>query len=364
MVFELSRKNNGSKRGIGRRFTDGVRSAADGVRNAAASTLRNVADRIEGPIESFEVANRKSPFQVDPGRQTLWGTQDEIAEVYGRDRSVISRHLKNLFASGELDEAAVCADFARTDADGKIYQVAHYNLIAILKVGFRVHSPRAAEFRDWAAQKLERYVVDGFVLNEERLRNDPTAAQSLAEQVRAIRYDEKNLYARVRDCVVLVSSDYDGTSEQVRSFFARMQDKFHFAACEQTAQQILLTRADATKDRVGMTTQINNRPTLANAKIAKNYLSPEELRLQMLAGDAFFVYVENMIARGRTATTAQLLAKIDEVFKFNEIPEFPGYVGPYIKPQVDAHVKTQYDLFRARTAQERYDDARRIPPNT
>lgn len=359
----MVQKNNDPKRGLSRRFTDGVRSAADGVRNAAANTLRNVADRIEGPIERFEIANQALPFQIDAARGTVWATQQQMSDLYGRDPATIREHLKNLYDSNELDKDSVEGKFPSTAADGKTYQVTHYRLTAILKVGFRVHSPRAAEFRDWAAQKLERYVVDGFVLNEERLRNDAAAVQSLAEQVRAIRYDEKNLYTRVRDCVVLVSSDYDGTSDQVRSFFARMQDKFHFAACEQTAQQILLTRADATKDRMGMTTQLNNRPTLADARIAKNYLSPEELKLQMLAGDAFFVYVENMIARGRTATTAQLLAKIDEVFKFNEIPEFPGYVGPYIKPQVDAHVKTQYDLFRARTAQERYDDARRLPPS-
>lgn len=126
---------------------------------------------------------------------------------------------------------------------------------------------------------LKDYVVHGYALDEERLRNDPAAAQSLAEKVREIRFDEKNLYARVRDCVAAVASDYDGSSGEIRKFFAKMQDKFDFAACEQTAQQLLLARADGTKDRMGMTTQLNARPTLADAKIAENYLSSEEVKL-------------------------------------------------------------------------------------
>ncbi|WP_437872051.1 RhuM family protein [Methylorubrum extorquens] len=362
----MVQKNNGSKRGFGRRIADGVRAASDGMRSATANALRGVADRIEVPRATFEIADIKIDFGVDAAGNTLWATQQQIADLFGRNTDTVGEHLANAYAEGEISREATTGDFpvVRIEGGREVARtIKHYNLDAILAVGSRVKSPRGTQFRQWAFRILKEYVVNGYALNEERLRNDPAAVQSLAEQVRAIRYDEKNLYARVRDCVVLVSSDYDGTSDQVRSFFARMQDKFHFAACEQTAQQILLTRADATKDRMGMTTQLNNRPTLADARIAKNYLSPEEIKLQMLAGDAFFVYVENMIARGRTATTAQLLAKIDEVFKFNEIPEFPGYVGPYIKPQVDAHVKTQYDLFRARTAQERYDDARRLPPS-
>lgn len=159
------------------------------------------------------------------------------------------------------------------------YNTLHYNLDAILAVGTRVRSPRATQFRQWALRILKDYVVHGYALNEERLRNDPAAAQSLAEKVREIRFDEKNLYARVRDCVAAVASDYDGSSGEIRKFFAKMQDKFDFAACEQTAQQLLLARADGTKDRIGMTTQLNARPTLADANIAENYLSSEEVKL-------------------------------------------------------------------------------------
>ncbi|MCJ2043020.1 virulence RhuM family protein [Methylobacterium sp. J-078] len=332
------------------------------VRDAGASALRGLADKLEAPKATFEIAETKIDFGVDVAGDTLWATQTQIAELFGVSVKTVSEHLRNAFREGELDEASVVRNLRITAADGKDYNTLHYNLDAILAVGTRVRSPRATQFRQWAFRILKDYVVHGYALNEERLRNDPAAAQSLAEKVREIRFDEKNLYARVRDCVAAVASDYDGSSDEIRKFFAKMQDKFHFAACEQTAQQLLLTRADGTKDRMGMTTQLNARPTLADAKIAKNYLSPEELKLQMLAGEAFFVYVENMIARDRTMTTSQLLAKIDEVFKFNEIPQFPGYVGPYRKPAVEAHVKAQYELFKTRTAQDRYDEARRLPP--
>lgn len=332
------------------------------VRNAAVSAYRAVKKRIEGPKASFEGGGVPIEVQFDLAGGTVWASQQQMADLFGVNIPAISKHISNIYAEGELTREATLSILETVRSEGPrqvARDIEHYSLEMVFAVGYRVSGPLAVQFRAWATDKLSAYVRDGFVLNEARLRNDPAATQSLAEKIREIRYDEKNLYARVRDCVVVVASDYDGSSDQVRSFFARMQDKFHYAACEQTAQQIVLTRADGTKERMGMTTQLNNRPTLADAKIAKNYLSPEELKLQMLAGEAFFIYVENMVTRGRAMTTSQLLAKIDEVFKFHEMPEFPGYTGPYIKPQVEAHVKTQYDLFKTRSQQDRYDAARR-----
>lgn len=364
----MSSENNKPKSAIKQYVSARVADAKAGVasvRDAAASRLRGLADKIEVPKATFEIADIKIDFGIDVAGDTLWATQAQIAELFGKDVRTISEHLTNAYNEGEISRKATIRNFRMVRIEGGREverDVDHYNLDAIFAVGSRVKSPRATQFRQWAFRILKDYVVHGYALNEERLRNDPVAVQSLAERVRVIRFDEKNLYARVRDCVTAVASDYDASSEQVNSFFARMQDKFHYAACEKTAQQLLLDRADGTKEYMGMKTQLNGKPTLAAAKIAKNYLSPEELKLQMLAGEAFFVYVENMIARDRTMTTSQLLAKIDEVFKFNEIPQFPGYIGPYIKPQVDAHVKAQYELFKNRTAQERYDAARPLPP--
>lgn len=362
----MSQENNGSKRGIGRRLTDSVRSAAGGVRNAAASALRNVADRIEGPKATFEIADIKIDFGVDATGDTLWATQAQIAELFGRDINTIGEHLIAAFREGEITREATTRKFRVVRLEGSREverELDHYNLDAILAVGTRVKSPRGTAFRQWAFRILKAYVVNGYALNEQRLRNDPTAARSLAERVQEIRYSEKNLYQRVRDCVASIATDYDGSSERTRQFFAKMQDKFHWAACKNTAQDILLSRADGNKDHMGMTTRLNSRLTVKDAGVAKNYLSEEELKLQRLAGDQFFNYVEIMIVQGKTLTTEQLMAKIDEVFKFNELPVFPGYAGPSRKLQTETHVRKQLDLFRGRTAQERYDDARRIPPS-
>ena len=362
----MVQRNNDPKRGLGRRFTEGVRSAADGVRSAAASALRNVADRIEGPKATFEIADIKIDFGVDVTGDTLWATQAQIAELFGKSVPTVNEHLASAYKEREILREATIRKFriVRQEGDRQVErEVEHYNLDAIFAVGVRVRSPRATQFRQWAFGILKEYVVNGYALNEQRLRNDPAAAQSLAERVREIRYSEKNLYQRVRDCVASIASDYDGSSDHVRKFFAKMQDKFHWAACEHTAQDILLSRADGSKDHMGMTTHLNARLTMNDAKVAKNYLSEEELKLQMLAGEQFFGYVEIMMIKGKSLTTAQLMAKIDEVFKFNELPVFPGYIGPSRKHIAETHVKVQLDLFRARTAQERYDDARRLPPS-
>ncbi len=356
----MSEESN-KPRGFGARITESVRSFG-------ASAYRAVKKRIEGPRASYEGDGSAIEVQFDLNSGTVWATQQQMAGLFGVDQSVIARHIKKVFADNEVaDSEATHAKIASVQIEGGrevSRDLEHYSLDVVVAVGYKVGGAKGVEFRRWATDKLTAYVQDGFVLNEQRLRNDPAAAQSLADRVRAIRFDEKNLYQRVRDCVVAVASDYDGSSEHVRRFFAKMQDKFHFAACEQTAQQILLARADGTKDRMGMNTQLNAKLTLKDAGTAKNYLNETELHLQYLAGEAFFVYVENMIARGRAMTTQQLMDKIDEVFKFNEMPVFPGYVGPYIKPQVDAYVKQQYELFRSRSDQEKYNANRLDRPRT
>lgn len=334
------------------------------VRDAGASALRGMANKLETPKATFEIAEAKIEFDVDVDRDTVWATQAQMAELFGKDVNTIGEHLLNAYRDGEISREATTRKFrvVRTEGTRQVERdVDHFNLDAILAVGTRARSPRATQFRQWANKILKDYIVHGYALNEKRLRDDPAAVQSLAEKVREIRFDEKNLYARVRECVAAVASDYDPASDQVRSFFARMQDKFHWAACEQTAQDLLLSRADANKERMGMTAQLNARPTLKDAETAKNYLSEHELKLQMVAGDAFFAYVENMMLRDKTLTTTQLLAKIDEVFKFNEMPVFPGYRG-FRGDQAKKHVKVQYDLFKSRSAQQQYNEARGLPP--
>lgn len=344
-----------------------LRMGVASVRDAAASTLRNVADRIEGPKASFEIADLKIEFDVDVDHDTIWATQAQMAELFGKDVNTIGEHLLTAYQEGEIARDATARKFRVVRQEGARQverEIEHYNLDAILAVGTRARSPRATQFRQWANRILKDYIVRGYALNESRLRNDPEALQSLAEKVRALRFEEKSLYERVRNCVAMVASDYDGSSEQVRSFFARMQDKFHYAASQQTAHELILARADGSKDLMGMSSYLGPRPTLKDARIAKNYLKEDELKFEHLAGEAFFIFVENMSARGRTMKTDELLSKIDEVFKFNEMPVFPGYQGPYLKDRAVMHAKEQYELFKTRTTQVRYDQARGEIPNS
>lgn len=351
----------GKVRGAGEK----VREAGEKVRDASASALRGLADKLEVPKATFEIADTKIDFDIDVAGDTLWATQVKIGELFGRDVNTIGEHLGASFREGEITREATTrkSRVVRMEGNREVErEVEHYNLDAILAVGMRVKSPRATQFRQWAFRILKEYVVHGYALNEERLRNDPAAAQSAAEKIREIRYDEKNLYERVRACVALIASDYDGSSDQIRSFFAAMQNRIHYAACESTAHDIILARADGSKEMMGMSTHLNSKPSLKDARVAKNYLSEHELRAEYRAGDAFFIFAEQMAASEKTMTTTQILAKIDEIFGSYEMPIFPGYGRVYKGDLVKSHTKEQFELFKARTAHERYDDARRLPP--
>lgn len=363
----MSQENNGSKRGFGRRLADGVRNAAEGVRTATASALRGVAGRIEGPKASFEVAGSEIEFQFDMVGETIWATQQQMADLFGVDRSVVAKHVQNIFSDNELDQGpATCAKIAQVRSEGSrqvTREVEHYSLDMILAVGYRVSSKKATDFRRWATTKLAAYLRDGYVLNEQRLRADPDALQSLAEKVRALRSDEKHIYAKVRDAFVLTASDYDPASVEARKFFTTLQEKFTYAAAECTSAELILARADSTKAMMGMASFLGSKLTKRDTTVGKNYLLEEEIRYLHLVSEAFLVFLEGKAMKGKKITMAELAAKMDKILEFNEMPVFPGYKESYLRDKADTHAHRQYELFKARTTQERYDDARRIPPS-
>ncbi|MER8708337.1 virulence RhuM family protein [Mesorhizobium sp. M1088] len=174
-----------------------------------------------------------------------------MAELFGVSLKTISEHLQNLFKSGELSEETVLRKSRITAADGKAYLTSLYDLNAIIAVGYKVNSKKAAEFRKWSATVLKGYIQDGYALNGKRLNSDPRALLKLAREVRAIRTSETNLYTQVRETFAECSTDYDQDDPAARTFFATSQDSFHFAASEQTAVQIIMSRADATKPKHG-----------------------------------------------------------------------------------------------------------------
>ena len=207
---------------------------------------------------------------------TVWLSIDQMAELFQRDKSTISRHIKNIFTEGELKREAVVANFATTAGDGKTYQVDYYNLDVIISVGYRVKSQRGVQFRIWATGILREYMRKGFALDDERLKNLGGGGyfKELLERIRDIRASEKVFYRQVLE-IYATSIDYDPKAEISVQFFKKVQNKIHYAIHGQTAAEVIYTRADAEKEFMGLTTFAGNQPTLKEAVVAKKYLISE-----------------------------------------------------------------------------------------
>lgn len=220
----------------------------------------------------YETPDCVADLPFDPSNETIWATQGQIAGLFGITTNTVGEHLKNIFREGELDEAAVTRKFRATGKDGKVYNYLHYNLDAVLSVGYRVSSKRATEFRRWATQTLRQYITQGFAINEARLKDDPRALRDLAARVRALRSDELNIYKSVRDVFAFASSDYSREAPDVGRFFALLQDKFTYAVTGQRSSQIVLERANHLIRNMGLQSMSGSRPSHADARVAKNYL--------------------------------------------------------------------------------------------
>lgn len=361
----MSRDSN-KKPGIFGRTLGAVKDAGGKVRDAGASALRDIASRIEGPKASFDLAGPPIEFQFDVGAETIWATQQQIADLFGVERSVITKHIQNVLSENELEDGpATCAKIAHVRFEGSrevTREVEHYSLDMILAVGYRVSGKKATQFRQWATSKLGAYLRDGYILNERRLRDDPEALQSLAEKVRALRSEEKHVFARVRDAFVLTASDYDPQSDEARHFFMSLQEKFTYAAAECTSAELILARADGTKDLMGMSSFLGAKLTKKDTTVGKNYLLERELKYLHLVSEAFLVFLEGKAMKGKKITMAELAAKMDKILEFNEMPVFPGYTQGYLRNKADAYAHKQYELFKSRTAQTKYDQSRGISP--
>lgn len=318
----------------------GIKDALKKVRNFG----RNAIDAFAKfkPDDGTEI-----DFSVDFGSDTIWATQDQIAAVFQKDKSGITKHIKAIIDEGELNEDQVMEKFAITGPDGKTYQVAHYNLDMILSVGYRANGPRATAFRKWASTVLKGFIEDGYALNGKRLNSDPAALLKLAQTVRSIRTSEKNLYSQVRETFKECAIDYDAKSSTARTFFATSQDVFHYAASEKTAIEIIMSRADATKPNMGMTTVGNKMPTAADVTVAKNYCTEAELRKMELIGEAWLLYAEGMAMQNKQVSQQRLLDKLTDLVATHEFPVFPGYKrgGPN-RDAANDHAKTQLQLFK------------------
>lgn len=303
------------------------------------------------PALALVTYHREDDVEVDLGlevsSQEILATQDQIAALYGRDRSTIGQHIKSIFSEGELEEVSVCGKFPQTGPDGKTYQVLHYNLDMILSVGYRVSSPAATKFRKWSNGILRTYLEQGYVINEKALRESPDKLNRLAAEVRALRSSEKQVYAKVRECFKISSSDYDKDSPEVRKFYALLQDKFHFAVTQMTSSKLVMDRADYRQENMGLQTMKGEKPTVDDATTGKNFLKPEELYRLHLLSEQFLLYAESTALAKRPMTMNSLHGQLDRLLTLNEYPVFDGYKD-YIKDEAIKHARAELTLYKKR----------------
>jgi hypothetical protein len=255
-------------------------------------------------------------LQVRLEAESVWLTQAQLSELFQRERSVITKHIRNIFEEGELVEQAVCANFAHAAADGKTYQTACYNLDVIISVGYRVKSQRGTQFRIWATQRLREYIVKGFAMDDERLkqRGGGNYFEELLARIRDIRSSEKEFWRKVLE-IYATSIDYDPGVETSRQFFATVQNKMHWAAHGQTAAEVIHARVDGTKPQVGMTNWVGAKPSKAEAIIAKNYLSPEELNALNRIVVAYLELAEVQALNRQPMYMRDWLSKLDDFLR-------------------------------------------------
>ena len=252
--------------------------------------------------------------------ETLWLTQKIMAELFGVDVRTINEHLKNIFDSSELIEDAVIRKFRITASDSKSYDTKHYNLDAIIAVGYRVNSTRATQFRIWATKILREYIVKGFAVDDERLKQGERVFgrdyfKELLERVRSIRASERRIYQQITDIFAECSIDYAPHSDITKEFFATIQNKFHFAITGMTAAEIIHSKADKNKPYMGLATWKNapkGRILPSDVTIAKNYLQETEIKKLERAISSFFDYIENVIENRKTFTMSEFTQSVNK----------------------------------------------------
>jgi hypothetical protein len=306
-------------------------------------------------IVLYQTEDGRTRLEVKLVNQTVWLSLNQLAELFQRDKSVISKHIKNVFEEGELRQSSVVANFATTATDGKTYQVDHYNLDAIIAVGYRVKSRRGTQFRIWATQRLSEYITKGFVLDDERLKNPPGPGvadyfDELLERIRDIRASERRMYLRVKEILAL-AADYRPADQETQVFFQTVQNKLHFASSGKTAPELIAERADANKPNMGLTTWKGGMVRKGDVTIAKNYLNEEEITTLNRVVTMFLDYAEDQARRRKQVFMRDWRAKLDDFLKFNERGVLPD-AGRVTREEADRHAERQYGLFEQRRRKE------------
>ncbi len=299
-------------------------------------------------------------YQTEDGRtriecrfdnETIWLTQKLMAELFQKDVRTINEHLQNIFAEGELASESVIRKFRITASDGKTYETQHFNLEAVLAVGYRVKSPRGTQFRKWATARLGEFLLKGFTMDDERLKNPPGPGHTdyfdeLLERIRDIRASERRVYLRVRDILAL-AADYDPSEPETQVFFQTIQNKLHFAATGKTAPELIAERADATQPNMGLTSWKGGVVRKGDVTVAKNYLSEEEISELNRIVVMFLDFAEDQARRRKQIFLHNWQTRLDDFLQFNE-RSILQHAGRVSREQADTHAQQEYERFAAR----------------
>jgi hypothetical protein len=302
---------------------------------------------VTSQILIYQSQDGRTKLDVRLQDQTVWLSQKQLTELFGKAKGTISEHIKHIFEDEELEEDAVVRLFRTTASDGKQYEVAHFNLDMVLALGFRVRSPVAVRFRQWAADKLKEYIVKGFVLDDERLKNPRVGNdyfEELTRRIQDIRTSERRFYQKLTD-IYATSIDYDKEHPLTQEFFATVQNKVHFAIHGQTAAEVIASRADSKLPNMGLTTWEGARIRRSDVAIAKNYLNEDELRALNNLVEQYLIFAESQAERRVPMTMRDWIVKLEGFLTLNdrEILQNAGRVSAELaKP----HAEREFVEFR------------------
>ena len=308
----------------------------------------------ENDIVFYKKDNGDINIELLVNGQTLWVSQKTMAQIFDVDRTVITKHLKNVFNDGELEKKQVCAKFAHTANDGKIYNTEFYNLDAIISVGYRVNSKKATEFRIWATKILNSYMTKGFALDDDRFLKGGKVNQQyfdeLIERIKVIRTSERMAYQKITDIFIATSIDYDKQSEEAYDFFKIVQNKLHYAITGHTAAELIYERVNAEKENMGLTTwkeAPNGMIYKYDVGIAKNYLNEEELKKLNSLTNLFLDYAESMAEENQIMTMKDWIEETDNLLKFRkkEILQTSGEISHKLAVE---KADKEYEKFKAK----------------
>ena len=314
----------------------------------------NMSDS-KGKLLLYQTEDGQTKIEVTLANDTVWLTADQMAELFQRNKSTISRHIKNVFESGELKPDSTVAFFATVQNEGarKVERnIAYYNLDMIISVGYRVNSHRGVQFRIWATQVLREYLIKGFAMNDDLLKRagGGNYFDELLSRIRDIRSSEKVFYRKVLEIYAL-SIDYDPRAEATQMFFKTVQNKMHFSAHGHTAAEVIYQRADANKDFMGLTSWTGGLPKRTDAEIAKNYLSPEELDTLNRIVSLYLDFAELQAQSHKPMYMKDWIQKLDDFLKLSgkELLTHAGTISAELAKQ---KANQEYDKFKERTQYE------------